>query len=73
MARATFESYNIYVCHNDQKITIDNVYSKYKTRAGLLKSKKFYSNEFGTNVKYDYLMDLKKELMKSSSLTATHG
>lgn len=40
------------------------MYEKYKTRADLLKSKKFYNNEFNTNVKYDSLMNFKKELMK---------
>ena len=55
---------NIYICHNDGKVTVDNMYLKYKTRPDLLKSKKFYNNEFGTNVKYDALMNFKKELIK---------
>lgn len=55
---------NIYIAHNDSKIYLENMHSKYPTRSELLKSKKFYNNEFGTNVKYDSLMNFKKELMK---------
>lgn len=55
---------NIYITHNEEKIYLENMYEKYKTRADLLKSKKFYNNEFNTNVKYDSLMNFKKELMK---------
>lgn len=55
---------NIYISHNNGKIYLENMHSKYPTRSELLKSKKFYNNEFGTNVKYDSLMEFKKELMK---------
>lgn len=55
---------NIYIAHNDGKIYLENMHSKYPTRSELLKSKKFYNNEFNTNVKYISLMNFKKELMK---------
>lgn len=55
---------NIYIAHNDGKIILENMHEKYPTRSELLKSKKYYNNYFGTNVKYDSLMNFKKELMK---------
>lgn len=55
---------NIYIAHNDGKIIVENMHEKYPTRSELLKSKKYYNNYFGTNVKYDSLMNFKKELMK---------
>ena len=55
---------NIYISHNDGKIFLENMYTKYGIRSDVLKSKRFYNNMFNTNVNYDSLMDLKKELMK---------
>lgn len=55
---------NIYITKYTKNITIENVYSVYKFRPELLKSKKFYNNTFGTNVDYEILMSFKRELMK---------
>ena len=55
---------NIYIAHNDGKISLENMHEKYPTRSELLKSKKYYNNYFGTNVNYNSLMKFKKELMK---------
>ena len=47
----------------DKTIILENMHENYKFRTELLKSKKFYNNEFNTSVNYDALMDFKKELM----------
>ena len=55
---------NIFITKHEEKVSIENMHTKYGTRNDILKSKKFYKNEFGTNVNYELLMDFKKELMK---------
>ena len=54
---------NIFICKYDKTIILENMHENYKFRTELLKSKKFYNNEFNTSVNYDALMDFKKELM----------
>lgn len=54
---------NIYICKYDDAIKLENMHENYKFRTELLKSNKFYNNEFNTNVSYDALMNFKKELM----------
>lgn len=54
---------NIYITKCNSKIRLENVYRDYNIRTELLKSKKFYNNAFDTNINYDSLMNLKKELM----------
>ena len=46
------------------RIAVKNMYESFGVRAGLLKSKQFYSNAFQTAVNYDELMNLKRKLMK---------
>jgi AAA15 family ATPase/GTPase len=55
---------NIYISKHDKKIRLENMHEHYNVRSILSKSNKFYNNEFGTNVNYDALMELKRELMK---------
>lgn len=55
---------NIYISKYEDSIRLENMYDNYKFRSELLKSNKFYNNEFNTNVSYDALMNFKKELMK---------
>lgn len=55
---------NIWVCQADDRIAVKNMYESFGVRAGLLKSKQFYSNAFQTAVNYDELMNLKRKLMK---------
>ena len=52
-----------YISKYENNIKLENMYEKYKFRNELLKSNKFYNNEFNTNVSYDALMNFKKELM----------
>ena len=54
---------NIYITKHNNKIMLEKI-SNYDFRTELLKSKRFYQNAFDTNVDYDALMALKKELMK---------
>ncbi len=54
---------NLYISKYENNIKLENMYEKYKFRNELLKSNKFYNNEFNTNVSYDALMNFKKELM----------
>lgn len=54
---------NIYISKFSTTIKLENMHSDYKFRNELSKSKKFYNNEFNTNVDYDALMHFKKELM----------
>ena len=55
---------NIYIARADIKVNLVNMYSNYKIRTELLKSRQFYNNVFQTAVNYDELMSLKKELKK---------
>lgn len=55
---------NIYISKFDKAIKLENMHDNYKFRSELSKSKKFYNNEFNTNVSYDALMNFKKELMQ---------
>lgn len=54
---------NIWITKCDKKVNIENMYSKYNVRSGILKSKQFYNDAFETSVNYEDLMALKKELM----------
>ncbi len=58
---------NIYIAKNENKIYLENIYVKYGLRNDVLKSKKFYNNEFGTGINYEVLMDFKKELMDNAN------
>lgn len=55
---------NIWICRAEEKITIQNMYDSFGVRSGLLKSRRFYNNTFGTAVNYNELMNLKRMLMK---------
>ena len=55
---------NIWVCHADEKIHIDNMYERYKIRYEISKSRQFYNNAFQTSVNYNELMNLKRMLTK---------
>ena len=44
-------------------ISISHMYEDYYIRPALLKSKQYYNNAFGTAVKFEDLMALKKELI----------
>ncbi len=54
---------NIWVAKSMDKVFLTNMYRDYSIRNDLLKSKKFYEDNFGTAVSYDSLMNLKRELM----------
>lgn len=54
---------NIYITKYDKSIYLENMHEDYNFRPELSKSKKFYSNTFGTDVSYEALMNFKKELM----------
>jgi hypothetical protein len=54
---------NIWITKCDKKVYIENMYSKYNVRSGILKSNQFYNDAFETSVNYEDLMALKKELM----------
>ena len=53
---------SIWICRSDDGVCLSNMYEDYQIRSGLLKSRQFSNNEFGTAVNYDFLMDLKKVL-----------
>lgn len=55
---------NIWITKSETEIFIYNMYEPYNNRSELLKSKQFYNNTFNTNVSYNYLIALKKELKK---------
>ena len=54
---------NIFLCKSKDTIILENIYTKYKIRNGILKSNLFYDNYFDTAVSYKSLMDLKKDLI----------
>lgn len=54
---------NIWIAKSQEKVMLTNMYKDYLIRNDLLKSKKFYEDNFGTAVSYESLMDLKRELM----------
>lgn len=54
---------NIWISKADKKIKLTNMYRDYSIRNDLLKSKKFYTDNFGTSVSYESLMNLKRDLM----------
>lgn len=54
---------NIWITKYDKKIILSNMYRDYNVRNDLLKSKKFYEDNFGTAVSYELLMNLKRTLM----------
>ena len=54
---------NIWISKSKDKIKLTNMYKDYSVRNDLLKSKKFYEDNFGTAVSYELLMNLKRELM----------
>ena len=55
---------NIWIAQSNGKIKLSNMFDNYNIRTELLKSRQFYNNTFRTAVNYDYLMDLRKKLMK---------
>ena len=55
---------NIYISKYENNIRLENMHENYKFRTELSKSKKFYNNEFNTNVNYDALMEFKRGLMQ---------
>lgn len=56
---------NINICRSEGMLSNYNMADNYKeVRYETLKSKAFYNNVFDTAVNYEYLMDLKRELMK---------
>ena len=54
---------NIWITRSEGKITIASMREAHPIRRELLKSVQFYNNTFQTNINYDALMALKKELM----------
>ncbi len=54
---------NIWITKSKNKIILTNMYNDYNVRNDLLKSKKFYEDNFGTTVDYELLMNLKRELI----------
>ena len=54
---------NIWICNANSHINLTNMYEDYHIRPALLKSKQYYNNAFGTAVKFEDLMALKKELI----------
>lgn len=54
---------NIWITKYDNQIILSNMYRDYDVRNDLLKSKKFYEDNFGTAVSYELLMNLKRALM----------
>ena len=54
---------NIWITKSNNKVNLTNMYKDYQVRNDLLKSKKFYEDNFDTAVSYDALMSLKKVLM----------
>ena len=54
---------NILIVKYDENIQLKSMHD-YDIRNDLLKSKKYYNNAFGTDIDYEALMDLKRELMK---------
>ncbi len=54
---------NIWITRYQNQIVLSNMYKDYNVRNDLLKSKKFYEDNFGTAVSYDLLMNLKRTLM----------
>jgi len=55
---------NIWICKADVQVYLSNMYSDYRIRPELLKSKQYYGNAFQTAVNYEELMNLKRELKK---------
>ena len=55
---------NIWIAQSNGKIKLSNMFDDYNIRTELLKSRQFYNNTFRTAVNYEYLMDLRKKLMK---------
>lgn len=54
---------NIYICRQENKIILENLYQTYPIRNELSKSRQFYNNAFKTEVNYDDLIEIKKELL----------
>ncbi|MCD7892490.1 MAG: ATP-binding protein [Erysipelotrichaceae bacterium] len=54
---------NIWISKYENQIILSNMYRDYNVRNDLLKSKKFYEDNFGTAVSYELLMNLKRTLM----------
>ena len=50
---------NIWIAKSNEKVQLTNLYLDYSMRNDLLKSKKFYNDNFGTAVSYELLMDMK--------------
>lgn len=50
---------NIYICRQENKIILENLYQTYPIRNELSKSHQFYNNAFKTEVNYDDLLDLR--------------
>lgn len=54
---------NIWISKSEKQIILTNMYRDYSVRNDLLKSRKFYDDNFGTAVSYEMLMNLKRALM----------
>lgn len=54
---------NIWIAKSAEQVHLENLYDTYNLRPELIKSKHFYNNDFGTEVDYELLMCLKKELL----------
>lgn len=55
---------NIFITHkNNSKILANNLYSDYKVRAELLKSKQFDNNVFNTSLNYKQLLEVRRNLL----------
>lgn len=54
---------NIWIAKSAEKVHLENLYDVHNLRPELIKSKHFYNNDFGTEVDYESLTCLKKELL----------
>lgn len=64
---------NIYICLPGNKVSLRNMYSDHKVRSELLKSKQVFNKTLDTNVDYEALMRLKKELMNGETINNVRG
>ncbi len=55
---------DIYICRAEGKIKLENLYLNYHVRSELSKSRQFYANAFKTELNYDDLMGVKRELIE---------